>query len=179
VGGGDPALYGEFVLDPDARLGDVADVYGFTVAEADRAVTLRDFMRRELAGDLEQADRVSLGSVALIVRMVDEHHQIEEIGLAVLPAPIAAPRIPMFQSPREIAAGTRSLFGRLRRRKGIPVEGIGPTVPVDSGPPSDPGVGEHDQTSAPVAVEEPAPPQADEQPPAATGTGQEPEKAST
>lgn len=115
--GGDPALYGDFVLDPDARLGDVADVYGFTVAEADRPVTLREFMRRELAGDLEQADRVSLGSVALIVRMVDEDHQIEEIGLAVEPAPVAAPKIPMFQSPGEIAGMARGLARRIGRRK--------------------------------------------------------------
>ncbi len=177
VADADPALYGEFALDPDVRLGDVGDVYGFAVAEADRAVTLRDFMRRELAGDIEQADRVSLGEVALIVRLVDEEHRIEEIGLAVLPARVEAPNIPVFQSPGEIAAAAKGLFGRLRGRRSIPASAIGPSVPVDSGPHSDPGVGEeHDLAtvaSEATVVED------REEPSGPTVAPQAPEKAAT
>ena len=146
VGGGDPALYGEFVLDPDAHLGDVGEVYGFPVAEADRALSLRAFMRRELAGDLEQADRVSLGSVALIVRLVDEDHQIEEIGLSVQPAPMAAPNIPVFQSPGEIADMARRLVRRIAGRNRRPGEASAPVVPAAALPPA--GVSEAEAPAA-------------------------------
>jgi cell volume regulation protein A len=158
VAGFDPALYGEFVLDPDATLGDVGDVYGFKVADADRPLTLRNYLRRELAGDLEQGDRVSLGGVALIVRMVDENHAIEEIGLAVMPTPVSAPNIPVFQSPGEIADMAKRLFGRVRGRASESAVAEGPSVPVRSPeveevPTAPPSVPEEVATSKPPSSE--------------------------
>jgi potassium/hydrogen antiporter len=98
----DPDLYGEFALQPDALLGDVAHAYPALVAPGDAELTVAEFLRRELAGDIEPGDRVSLGPVDLIVRRVSEAHAPLELGLAMEHAEEALPRIPLFQSPGEI-----------------------------------------------------------------------------
>ncbi len=98
----DPNLYGEFALSPDARLGDVAAAYDFAVDPADAELTLRAYLRRALAGEIELGDRVTVGSVALIVRSVDDAHAIEEVGLSVEPTEPSLPRLPVFQGRKEI-----------------------------------------------------------------------------
>lgn len=109
----DPALYGEFGIDLQASLGDIATTYGATVAAADMELAVRDYLLRVLAGDIEEGDRASLGPVDIIVRRVSEEHEIEEIGLSVEPGEPKEPAIPLFQSPREIVA----YFSERRRRK--------------------------------------------------------------
>jgi cell volume regulation protein A len=113
----DPRLYGEFSLEPDARLSEVAGVYGIKVTSGDEALTVAELFRRELAGDIEPGDRIAYGPVDLIVRRTSESHEIEEVGLAVEPTRQARPNIPVFQSRKEIAAYLR----RLRQRRGKPV----------------------------------------------------------
>ena len=114
-GAEDPALYGEFAIEPDAPLGDLAATYGATTREADGALSVREYLRRELAGDIEQGDRVKLGPVDIIVRRVDDNHAIEEVGLSVEPVPVARPRIPLFQNPGELKD---LIAGYVARRRG-------------------------------------------------------------
>jgi cell volume regulation protein A len=115
-GASDPALYGEFAIDSDASLADLATIYGAVIPEDAKDLTVRQFLRRELAGDIEQGDRASLGPVDVIVRGVSDTHEIEEIGLAVDPEkPARKPHIPIFQGPKEIAA----LFRR-KKKAGTP-----------------------------------------------------------
>lgn len=113
-GDADPALYGEFVIDPDAPLGEIAATYGAVVQANDVTLTVRDFLRRELAGDIEQGDRVTLGPVDVIVRGVTEEHEIEEVGLSVEPEVPKGPDIPLFQSVGDIIRYVRER--RERRR---------------------------------------------------------------
>jgi cell volume regulation protein A len=108
----DPGLYGEFALQPETRLADIARTYPVTIAPGDEGLTAAELLRRELAGDIEPGDRVALGPVDLIVRQVSETHAIEEVGLAMEHAAGARPHIPLFQSPREIAALVRAWLGR-------------------------------------------------------------------
>jgi len=110
-GATDPALYGEFGIDADATLGVIGATYGATVAPADTELTVRDYLRRELAGDIEQGDRVSMGAVDIIVRGVSDEHQIEEVGLSVDPDEATKPPLRLDQSPREIVARIRQLLG--------------------------------------------------------------------
>jgi potassium/hydrogen antiporter len=110
-GATDPALYGEFGIDADAILGVIGATYGATVAPADTELTVRDYLRRELAGDIEQGDRVSMGAVDIIVRGVSDEHQIEEVGLSVDPDEATKPPLRLDQSPREIVARIRQLLG--------------------------------------------------------------------
>jgi cell volume regulation protein A len=87
---GDPDLYGEFAVPADTRLMDLAEAYPLTVAAGDEKLTVAEFLSRELAGDVEPADRVPLGAVDLIVRRLGEGHASEEVGIAMEHAP--APR---------------------------------------------------------------------------------------
>jgi cell volume regulation protein A len=108
----DPRLYGEFALEPDARLADVASMYDAKVLPGDEGLTVAELFRRELAGDIEPGDRIAYGPIDLIVRQTSDDHAIEEVGLALEPTRQTLPRIPLFQNPKEIAA----LFRGLRRR---------------------------------------------------------------
>lgn len=111
----DPALYGEFALPPDTRLADIARVYPVTVSLEDAALTVAEFLRRELSGDIEAGDRVPLGDVDVIVRDVDDNHRITEIGIAMEHEHPTRPRIPFFHSPKELGAlmrGWRERRGR-------------------------------------------------------------------
>jgi cell volume regulation protein A len=114
-GATDPALYGEFGIDPEATLGVVAATYGAPVASDDSELTVRDYLRRELAGDIEQGDRVSLGPVDIIVRGVSEEHEIEEIGLSVDPEEGIGLTAPRHYGPGEVIARIRQ---RLVRNRG-------------------------------------------------------------
>jgi len=110
----DPALYGQFMIEGEALLGDIAIAYGAVVPADAMDMTVRQFLRRELAGDVEQGDRISLGPVDIIVRGVSEEHEIEEVGLSVEPDSPKKPQIPLFQSPREIMRYFRELRARWR-----------------------------------------------------------------
>ncbi len=116
----DPALYGEFMIDSEAPLADLAATYGAVIPADAAAMTIRQYLRRELSGDIEQGDRVSLGPVDIIVRGVTEEHEIEEVGIAVDPEHPERPEIPVFQSPKEIAAFMRRLGRRKASRKVLP-----------------------------------------------------------
>jgi cell volume regulation protein A len=81
----DRSFYGDFVLVPTARLGEVADSYGFKVSEDDRSLSVSDFLYREFDGKVEVGDRAPVGPVELIVRNLNESAEIVEIGLALEP----------------------------------------------------------------------------------------------
>ena len=126
----DPRLYGEFSLDPAAKLVDIGKAYSIRIAAADRALTVAELFRRELAGDIEPGDRVAYGPVDLVVRQTDEDHDIEEVGLALEPSRQARPWIPVFQNRREIAAYIRA-WRRKRARAGkAPVKAAGAAAPA-------------------------------------------------
>jgi cell volume regulation protein A len=116
-GAEDLALFGEFDIDPEAKLGDLAAMYGAAVSEADGALSVREYLRRELHDDMETGDRIKLGPVDVIVRSVDETHQIQEVGLAVESISVTRPRIPVFQNPNELRALVRDYFSRRRARR--------------------------------------------------------------
>jgi hypothetical protein len=62
---------------------------------------------------------------------VSETHQILEIGLAMEQSRVAAPKIPLFQTPREIAALARAW---LQRRRVASQPAGGPTPPAATEP---------------------------------------------
>ena len=119
-GAGDPRLYGEFGLAPDTILADLAKAYDALVAPGDEGLTVGELLRRELAGAIEQGDRIAYGPIDLIVRSVDDAHGIEEVGLALEHARARQPRIPVFQSPREIAALIKARRRRSSERVAAP-----------------------------------------------------------
>jgi len=138
AGAFDPQLYGEFAIAPETRLADLAAMYDARVAPADAEMTVAELLRRELAGDIEQGDRVPYGPIDLIVRNVDDDHSIVDVGLALEHTRRPPPQIPFFQGPREIVGLVRSWRGLWRRKAEPPKEpeppqpgdGEGPQPPV-------------------------------------------------
>ncbi|MCC6734610.1 MAG: potassium/proton antiporter [Bauldia sp.] len=108
----DPQLYGEFPLDPSARLADVAAMYEAEIPPGEADMTLREFLRRRLYGSVEPGDRVGLGRFDLIVRAVDASHNVTEVGLGVEPE---AAR-PIVSLPPRSAALIARIARPLRRR---------------------------------------------------------------
>ncbi len=134
AGAFDPQLYGEFAIAPETRLADLAAMYDARVAPEDAEMTVAELLRRELAGDIEQGDRVPYGPIDLIVRSVDDEHQIADVGLALEHTRRPPPQIPLFQGPREIAGLVRSWGGWWRRKGDTPVDPKPPSPGEGGGP---------------------------------------------
>jgi cell volume regulation protein A len=116
--GHDPALFGDFALDPDARLADLGAIYGFRVEKADAERSVREVLARELGDDIEPADRVAYGDIDLVVRDIDDDHGITAVGLAVEHVEPDEPVLPFFFSRQDIAGAARSIARRVKRRRG-------------------------------------------------------------
>jgi potassium/hydrogen antiporter len=67
----DQAFFGEFVLNGEARVGDLSAAYGLDLPEADHALTLDELIRRGLNDHPVVGDRLRLKAVELVVRKVD------------------------------------------------------------------------------------------------------------
>lgn len=76
------AFYGEFTLHPQAKVSDLATVYGIHLGEDETDLTLAQLFRRRF-GDVPVAgDRIDLdGGMFLIVKELDERSFIHELGL--------------------------------------------------------------------------------------------------
>jgi cell volume regulation protein A len=113
----DRDFFGDFSLQPDAPLGEIASLYGAAVppALADRPVG--GYLAQAFAGGPEVGDRLPMGPVELIVRSVDEDGAVAEVGLALAPSRGARPKLPLFQSRREIVAALRGWIAAHRARR--------------------------------------------------------------
>ena len=86
VAGPDPerlserAFFGEFVLDGEARLADLCAFYGLRVPSADGRLTLDALIRRELNVHPVVGDRLQIGTLALVVRAVEDD-RVTQVGL--------------------------------------------------------------------------------------------------
>jgi len=99
--------FGEFTIDPARRIGDVAKTYGAQIPADEEALTISDYLARELTSPLGRGDRLLLAPVELIVRDVDEKGRPMSVGLALEPSEASAPKLPMFQNFRQIAAALK------------------------------------------------------------------------
>ncbi|MDO4432972.1 MAG: potassium/proton antiporter [Alysiella sp.] len=74
-------FYGEFVVNPDAKVGDLALAYGLKMEAEESNLTLAQLFRRRF-GDVPVAgDRIIIGGVAITVKSLDENSFIKELGL--------------------------------------------------------------------------------------------------
>jgi cell volume regulation protein A len=79
----DREFFGEFAVDLDTPVVELATFYGGEVNPDKRALSVRHFLEREFGDGVEVGDRVGLGAVELIVREVDEDRRVTEAGLSV------------------------------------------------------------------------------------------------
>jgi cell volume regulation protein A len=119
----DREFFGDFIIDPDTRISDLAEAYGFAVSVEEAKLAVADFIYRRLHGTVEIGDRVPVETIELIIRELDDSGEIVSIGLAVEPSRAAQPKLPLFQSRGEILDTLARLRSRLRgrrRREGAP-----------------------------------------------------------
>jgi len=125
----DSEYFGAFTLDPSRAIGEVARSYGFEIPAEAAEQTLADFLPRRLGGALGRGDRLVLGPVELIVREVDEEHQVTGVGLGLEPSVASRSDPPLFHNLAEIWRGLRALIGgrlfRLRSQEEEPPAGSG------------------------------------------------------
>lgn len=79
----DREFFGDFAVDLDVPVADLADFYGGEVRADKSALSVRHFLEREFGDAVEVGDRIGLGAIELIVREVDDQQRVTEAGLAV------------------------------------------------------------------------------------------------
>jgi len=110
----DRQFFGDFPIDPRARMEELGLMYGLPVPEEAREITVAQWLEWSLGGHPGIGDRMALGEVELIVRALSLDDTISEIGLAAEPTQVDKPRLPLFPSGREL----RQYLRRLRRPRG-------------------------------------------------------------
>lgn len=110
----DRDFFGDFTLDPAARLVDVGAIYGFDVAERRQTWSVEALFAQEFGGRYEVGDRLALGEVELVVRALDEHDRITEAGLVLEHTGLATEKLQFLPSLRRLF---KFLFRLIRSRK--------------------------------------------------------------
>jgi potassium/hydrogen antiporter len=81
----DREFFGDFAIEPDVTVGDLAEGYGFGPGGRDPRQTLVAAMMQEFDGGPTVGDRLALGPVDVIVRALDERGHVAELGLHLAP----------------------------------------------------------------------------------------------
>jgi potassium/hydrogen antiporter len=74
--------FGDFVLNGDALLGDLAAVYGIDVPKQHAAKTLADYLNERSHGRVVVGDRAPLGNALLVVRDLQDG-RVSRVGLKI------------------------------------------------------------------------------------------------
>ncbi|MGE5518077.1 MAG: potassium/proton antiporter [Bacteroidota bacterium] len=98
----DRQFFGDFPIDPRARMEELAVMYGLPVPEEVREITVAQWLEWSLGTKPGIGDRMPLGEVELIVRALNADDAISEVGLAAEPTSVDKPRLPLFPSGREV-----------------------------------------------------------------------------
>lgn len=73
------SFFGDFMLDPDTTLGDLAEIYGFDIAESERTMTINAYIIGRFPTPVV-GDRIGIGNAELVIReMLDD--RITRVGL--------------------------------------------------------------------------------------------------
>jgi cell volume regulation protein A len=112
----DADFFGAFAVDPARSAAELEANYAPGLAETEQKLSIGQLMLQRLGGHAEYADRITLGTIELIVRDVDDDGNIVSVGLSLDPTP-AVTSIPAFLSVSELAGRIRGLFNRIRRRE--------------------------------------------------------------
>ncbi|MBC7906111.1 MAG: potassium/proton antiporter [Rhodospirillaceae bacterium] len=108
----DRQFFGDFPLDPRARMEELSLMYGLPIPPEAREVTVGQWLEWSLGGHPGVGDRCALGEVELIVRALSPDDTISEIGLAAEPTQVDKPRLPFFPSGREVKERLRRVLRR-------------------------------------------------------------------
>jgi potassium/hydrogen antiporter len=76
----DPLLLGDFYVTGDHTLGELAEIYGLTIAPEETALSLADFIAARTVRTPRAGDVVQLGGIALVVQRVNDQ-RVTNVGL--------------------------------------------------------------------------------------------------
>lgn len=109
----DADFFGAFAVDPARPASELEANYDPGLTEAEQKLTIGQLMLQRLGGRAEYADRVTLGTIELIVRDVDDNGKIVSVGLSFEPTP-AVTNIPIFLSLAELIDRIRGLIRKAK-----------------------------------------------------------------
>jgi cell volume regulation protein A len=116
---GAPDPLGDFVLDADASVGEIADLYGLPAPSGERDKTLAEFMHERFHRPPAVGDRLHLGMVDLVVHDM-AGGWITRVGLVLEPAKLPFETFRLRQAARVgIARASRAAIGAGRRLRAI------------------------------------------------------------
>jgi cell volume regulation protein A len=111
----DADFFGAFAVDPARSAAELEANYSPGLSDAEKKLTIGQLMQQRLGGRAEYADRMTLGSIELIVRDVGDDGRITSVGLSLEPTPAVA-SIPAFLSPLELIGRIRAFLKRDSKR---------------------------------------------------------------
>ena len=76
----DPRLLGDFFVSGEVTLGELADIYGLSIAPDSAGISLADHIAEEVKRRVRQGDVVPLGPIALLAHRVNEG-RVTSVGL--------------------------------------------------------------------------------------------------
>ena len=76
-------FYGEFILTPNANVGDLAMAYGLKVDEEERQLSLGQLFRRHFGNMPVAGDRINLNGFEITVKELDDLCHIQSLGLKI------------------------------------------------------------------------------------------------
>ena len=78
------SFFGEFVVDPSSRAGDLAQAYGLKLADGEESLSLLElFERRADSKHPVEGDRIEIGDFGLVIKELDQHGTVKWLGLKV------------------------------------------------------------------------------------------------
>ena len=75
--------FGDFTLNGDATIDDIADMYGGEVPSSAKNMTLSQFMQIRFRNQCVVGDRVFFGPLELVVKEVDNLSEVQKVGLRI------------------------------------------------------------------------------------------------
>lgn len=106
----DPLLLGDFFVTGDHTLGELAEIYGLSIASEETGMTLAEFIARHTVRTPKAGDIVPLGAIALVVQRVTDG-RVSTIGLRL--AEELAPETPPATLVERFRRAVRKLLSRL------------------------------------------------------------------
>lgn len=75
------AFFGEFVVRPDVKMGDLANIYGIQIEDEEHEMTLAQLFRSRFGTIAVAGDRLDLAGFCITVKELDEQSYIKQLGL--------------------------------------------------------------------------------------------------
>jgi len=80
----DREFFGDFTIDPETPVLELAEFYGADIHAHSRAGSVSEFLEREFGSAIEVGDRIGLGTIELVVREIDGLRRVVDVGLSIL-----------------------------------------------------------------------------------------------